>query len=131
MKQQGDKATVFFMLAVMAFAIVLVDDRWVRVGLGTLPALLLAQRALGGAGVGTDEDASRVGAADRRTDTGVRRHIDDVLKQVRDFYTTCHLTAVGKLEPEEAKSRAVAVERRLNELLAQISDAAGADGGQT
>lgn len=43
MAQQNDKTTVFFMLTVMAFAIVLVDDRWVRVGLGLLPALLLAE----------------------------------------------------------------------------------------
>jgi hypothetical protein len=41
--QQNDKTTVFFMFTVMAFAIVLVDDRWVRVGLGLLPALLLAE----------------------------------------------------------------------------------------
>ena len=64
MESQNDKTTVFFMVAVIAFAIVLVDDRWVRVGLGLLPALLLAQRALMGAGVGGAKD-SRLGAADR------------------------------------------------------------------
>ena len=52
MNSQKDRFTVFLEVAVIAFAIVLVDDRWVRVGLGLLPALLLAQRALGGAGVG-------------------------------------------------------------------------------
>ena len=125
MEQQSDKTTVFFMLAVIGFAIVLVDDRWMRVGLGLLPALLLAQRALGGAGVGIAGKVSRVGAAERRADTGVRGQVDDLLRHVRDFYTTCHFTAVGKLDPEEAKSRALVIERRLNELLANISDGAG------
>lgn len=125
MEQQSDKTTVFFMLAVIGFAIVLVDDRWMRVGLGLLPALLLAQRALGGAGVGIAGKVSRVGAAERRADTGVRGQVDDLLRHVRDFYTTCHLTAVGKLDLEEAKSRALVIERRLNELLANISDGAG------
>lgn len=96
MAQQNDKTTVFFMLTVMAFAIVLVDDRWVRVGLGLLPALLLAERALMGSGVGEEP---RIGAADRRDDGAVRGYIDDLLKHFREFYTTCHLMAGGQLEP--------------------------------
>ena len=127
MEQQNDKVTVFFMLAVMAFAMVLVDDRWVRVGLGLLPALLLAQRALVGGAVGSGKNASRVGAADRRADAAVRGHIEDLLKHVRDFYTTCHLMASGKLEPEEAKGLVSGIERKLNELLAEISDGAHAE----
>jgi hypothetical protein len=119
--QQNDKTTVFFMLTVMAFAIVLVDDRWVRVGLGLLPALLLAERALMGSGVGEEP---RIGAADRRDDGAVRGYIDDLLKHFREFYTTCHLMAGGQLEPEEAKDLAAGIERRLNALLAEITDAA-------
>ena len=121
MAQQNDKTTVFFMLTVMAFAIVLVDDRWVRVGLGLLPALLLAERALMGPGVGEEP---RIGAADRRDDGAVRGYIDDLLKHFREFYTTCHLMAGGQLEPEEAKDLAAGIERRLNALLAEITDAA-------
>lgn len=121
MAQQNDKTTVFFMLTVMAFAIVLVDDRWVRVGLGLLPALLLAERALMGSGVGEEP---RIGAADRRDDGAVRGYIDDLLKHFREFYTTCHLMAGGQLEPEEAKDLAAGIERRLNALLAEITDAA-------
>ena len=45
----------------------------------------------------------------------------------REFYTTCHLMAGGKLEPEEAKTLAGGIERRLNELLAEISDTAPAE----
>ena len=121
MAQQNDKTTVFFMFTVMAFAIVLVDDRWVRVGLGLLPALLLAERALMGPGVGEEP---RIGAADRRDDGAVRGYIDDLLKHFREFYTTCHLMAGGQLEPEEAKDLAAGIERRLNALLAEITDAA-------
>ena len=121
MAQQNDKTTVFFMLTVMAFAIVLVDDRWVRVGLGLLPALLLAEWALMGSGVGEEP---RIGAADRRDDGAVRGYIDDLLKHFREFYTTCHLMAGGQLEPEEAKDLAAGIERRLNALLAEITDAA-------
>ena len=141
MEQQNDKATVFFMVAVMAFAMVLVDDRWVRVGLGLLPALLLAQRALLGAGIGATEEylvgaaaeAQRAGGAteDRRGDDAVRGYIDELLKHIREFYTTCHLMAGGQMEPEEAKNVAAGVERQLNRLLAEISDEAQerAEGG--
>ncbi len=122
-QQSDDKVTVLFMLAVMAFAIVLVDDRWVRVGLGLLPALMLAQRALQGSGVGA-KSAPRVGAADRRHDAEVRRYIDQLLKHFREFYTMCHLMAQGTLDPAEAKDLAAGLERRLNALLAEVTDAA-------
>ena len=107
----------------IAFAIVIVDDRWVRVGLGLLPALLLAQRARGGAGVGGAKDP-RLGAVDRRVDHKAREYMETLLKHFRQFYTTCHLMAAGKLEPKEAKSRAAEIERELNTLLAEVTDAA-------
>ena len=129
MEQQNDKTTVFFMVAVMAFAIVLVDDRWVRAGLGLLPALLLAQRALGGVGVGSAE-AERVGAAAGPCDDEtVRACIDELLKYFREFYAMCHLMTGGKMEPDEAKELAGGIERRLNELLAKITAAARREAG--
>ena len=109
----------------MAFAMIVVDDRWVRAGLGLLPALLLAQRALSGTGV-RSRDAPRVGAADRRGNPAVRGYIEDLLKHFREFYTTCHLMAGGQLDPEEAKELAGGIERRLNALLAEVTDAARA-----
>lgn len=118
MTQGNDKTTVLFMLGVMTFAVVLVDDRWVRVGLGLLPALLLAQRALSGAGVGAQ---GAQGAGDeRRTDLGVRERIQELLKLIREFYTTCHMVAVGQLEPSKAKAKAQVVERRLNQMMADM-----------
>ncbi len=123
MESRDDRTTIFFLVAVMACAIILVDDRWVRAGLGLLPALLLAQRALMGAGVGGAKD-SQLGAADRREDHRAREHIETLLKHFRQFYTTCHLMAAGGLEPEEAKSRAAGIERELNTLLAEVTGVA-------
>ena len=124
MKQENDKVTVLFMVAVMAFAIILVDDRWVRAGLGLLPALLLAQRALMGVGVGS---AGPPGDEERRADTTSRDHIKELLKLIREFYTTCHLVTVGQLEPGKAKAKAQVVERRLNLMMAEMLDDVGGD----
>ena len=122
-QQTNDRPTIFFMLAVMAFAIVLVDDRWVRVGLGLLPALLLAQRALMGAGVGLTADKTEgAPSEDRRSDTGVREQNQDLLALIREFYTTCHMVAVGQLEPSKAKAKAQVVEGKLNKMMASMLD---------
>lgn len=119
MNQQNDKPTVLFLLAVMAFAIILVDDRWVRVGLGLLPALLLAQRALMGSGIGL---ASVPSGNERRADDTIRDQIQELLKLIREFYTTCHMVAVGQLEPAKAKAKAQVVERKLNAMMARMLD---------
>ena len=118
MTQASDKPTVLFMLAVMTFAVVMVDDRWVRAGLGLLPALLLAQRALSGAGVGATQPQG--GGDERRADLSVRDKIQELLKLIREFYTTCHMVAVGQLEPSKAKAKAQVVERRLNQMMADM-----------
>jgi hypothetical protein len=118
-QQQNDKVTVLFMLGVMTFAVILVDDRWVRAGLSLLPALLLAQRAVMGVGVG---HAGPPEGDDRRSDTGVRDRIHELLKLIREFYTTCHMVAVGQLEPSKAKAKAQVVERRLNTMMAEMLD---------
>lgn len=122
MAQTNDKTTVLFMLAVMAFAIVLVDDRWVRVGLAVLPALLLAQRALMGSGVGKQAPAADALDEDRRSDLTVREQIQELLKLIREFYTTCHMVAVGQLEPSKAKAKAAVVEGKLNQMMAHMLD---------
>ena len=124
MQDGNDKVTVLFMLAVMTFAIILVDDRWVRVGLGVLPALLLAQRALMGVGVGS---AGPPGGDERREDDGSRGQVQDLLKLIREFYTTCHMVAVGQMEPSKAKAKAQVVERRLNLMMANMLDTSASD----
>lgn len=121
MNQASDKPTILFMLAVMAFAIILVDDRWVRVGLGLLPALLLAQRAMGGGGVGASPGPPA--GEERRSNPGLRDQVQELLKLIREFYTTCHMVAVGQLEASKAKAKAQVVERRLNLMMAEMLDA--------
>jgi len=118
-EQQYGKVIVLLMLGVMTFAVVLVDDRWVRAGLCLLPALLLAQRALAGVGIG---HAGTPDGGERRSDVGVRDRIHELLKLIREFYTTCHMVAVGQLEPSKAKAKAQAVERRLNTMMADMLD---------
>jgi len=118
--QGSDKPTILFMLAVMAFAIILVDDRWVRAGLGLLPALLLAQRAMGGGGVGARPGPP--GGEERRSNPGLRDQVQELLKLIREFYTTCHMVAVGQLEASKAKAKAQVVERRLNLMMAEMLD---------
>jgi hypothetical protein len=120
--QSSDKPTVLFLLGVMAFAIILVDDRWMRVGLGLLPALLLAQRALGAAGVrapGSTRTPAEI-EADRRRDPTLRQRVEDLLALIREFYTTCHMVAVGQLEASKAKAKAQEVEAKLNTMMADM-----------
>ena len=120
--ESGDKLTVVLLLALVAFAVVIVDERWLRAAVAVVPALLLAQRAVRAPGTPQSE-APTVGAANRRADSEVRGHVDELLKHFREFYTTCHLMAVGSIEPDEAKSQAAGIERSLNKLLAQVTDA--------
>lgn len=118
MQPQSDKLTVLFMLGVMTFAVILVDDRWFRAGLTLLPALALAQRgALMGVGIG---DSGPSDGEERRSDNTVRDGIHELLKLIREFYTTCHMVAVGQLEPSKAKAKAQVVERRLNTMMAEM-----------
>jgi hypothetical protein len=124
--EQGDKVTVILLVVLVAFAVLIVDERWLRAAIAFVPTMLLAQRAVQ-ARLATRTPAPSVGAANRREDQDIRAHIDDLLKHFREFYTTCHLMAAGQLEPEEAKDLAGGIERRLNKLLAEVTDAARAD----
>lgn len=54
---------------------------------------------------------------DRRSDFAVRRHIKQLLELIRDFYSTCHMVAVGQLSPAKAKAKARHVEEKLNEMM--------------
>lgn len=125
MPQPSAKPLVLVTVLILAAAVVFVDDRWIRIGIVLVPALLLARSALGGGGVGVaaaalaaQEAARKAKAeADRRSDDTVRRQIQDLLALIRDFYTTCHMVAVGQLEPAKAKAKARVVERKLNHMM--------------
>ncbi len=120
--QQGDAVTILFMLALLTFAVVLVDDRWLRTAIAVVPALLIVQRALSASR--NVDSGRRIGAADRHDGTEVRSYIEDLLKHFREFYSTCHLMATGLIEPEDAERRAGQLEKDLNRLLAEVTDSA-------
>jgi len=125
--EKGDKLTVVLLLVLIAFAVIVVDERWLRAAIALVPALLLAQRAV--LAPAAQLPATPESGSDRRRDDEVRHHIDELLKRFREFYATCHLMAGGHLAPEEAKDLAVGIERRLNGLLAEITNTARAGEG--
>jgi hypothetical protein len=121
---KSESISVFLMVVLLAFAVVLVDDRALRTAIAVLPALMLAQKALA-AGRATPEPKPLTGAAaERRHDEEVRDYIEQLLKHFREFYTTCHLMGSRVLTPEAAEERTANLERDLNRLLAQVTDAA-------
>jgi len=75
---------------------------------------------------------------ERRTNHDLRAQVMALLGLIREFYTTCHMVAVGQLEPSKAKAKAQTVERQLSEMMAEMvesleqseaeqSDAEGSD----
>jgi hypothetical protein len=120
--QKGEAFSVFLMLLLLGFAVVLVDERWLRTAIAIVPALMLAQKSLLTPASRTEE--SRTGSgSDRRMDADVRAHVEELLQHFREFYTNVHLMRRGVLSPEEAKGWAAQLERELNSLLARITDA--------
>ena len=118
--QKGDTGTVLLLLFVLAFAVVIVDERLLRVLIAVVPALLLAQRALGG-----EKPAPKpVGHSDRRMDSATRSSVDELHLHIREFYLTCHLFGVGKMDPDEATEKVAQQEQKLNQLLAKVTDVA-------
>ncbi len=123
--EKGDVATIIFMMALLTFAIVIVDERWLRAAIAFVPAMLIVQRALAGARAGpAGGPRTRAGTADRREDTEVRAYIEELLQHFREFYSTCHLMASGLIEPEDAERRSGQLEKELNQLLARVMEAA-------
>ncbi len=119
---KSETLTVVLEVAILTFAVVLVDERWLRAAIAFVPALLVAQRALqASSGPGTE---ALVGVAERRHDESVRGYIDQLLKYFREFYSTCHLMGSGQIEADDAMERANRLERQLNTLLAEVTEAA-------
>jgi len=121
MEQNVDRGSIWILMFVLAFAVVIIDERLLRVLVAFVPALLLAQRALHSP-VGAREDPAE--EADRREDRGTRGAIDELLRHIREFYLTCHLLGSGKMSPEEAVEQSGKVERELNRLLARVNRSA-------
>jgi hypothetical protein len=120
--QKGEVFSVFLMVLLLGFAVVLVDERWLRTAIAFLPALMLAQKSLLSPGGQADSQQPASGGPDRRVDAQVRTHVEELLRHFREFYTNVHMMGRGELSPEEAKGWAAQLERELNSLLARISD---------
>ncbi len=80
----------------------------------------------------TPENESRDAAGperERRTNRALRLQVQELLTLIREFYHTCHMVAVGQLEPSRAKSKAHALEEQLQSLMADMLEEAGAEEG--
>jgi len=76
---------------------------------------------MGGGGVGARPGPPE--GEERRNNPGLRDQVHELLKLIREFYTTCHMVAVGQLEASKAKAKAQVVERKLNLMMAEMLDA--------
>lgn len=121
-EKKSDNASVITLLLVLAFAVILVDDVAIRVAIALLPALLLAQRAMD-AGGGSKLNPNFSGP-ERRKDMDTRVAVDELLGHVREFYLTVHMAGAGSIDSDEMLNRTSQVERKLNQLLARLSDIA-------
>ncbi len=117
--EKGDVGSVLILLGVLGFAVIIVDERWLRFLIAVVPALLLAQQALHGSARGK---ADWVGAGERRQDSSTRDSIDELLRHIREFYLTCHLMGSGRMTSDEALEKAALQEKDLNRLLARVTD---------
>ena len=124
---KNERLSVFLMVTLLAFAVVLVDERLLRTAVAVLPALMLAQKALG-MGRPAPEAPALTRPDERRRDEEMRGHVEQLLKHFREFYTTCHLMSVNVLTIEAAEERVNNLERDLNQLLARITETAKARG---
>jgi len=68
---------------------------------------------------------------DRRSDLTIRRHVRQLLELIREFYSTCHMVAVGQLSAAQAKSKAREVEEKVNALMEDMLERIdGLDAGE-
>lgn len=116
MPPQYEKPAVVVALVVLGSVVVFTTDPWLRLGLGLVPALFLAWRALRRSRVMPDSPV----VEDRRSDSTVRTHVRELLELIREFYATCHMVAIGQLAPAKAKTKAQIVERKLNAMMAEL-----------
>ncbi len=120
--QKQDTGSILILMFVLAFAVVFIDERFLRTAVALLPALLLMQRALSRGR--SEKSGGLVGAANRRFDSSMRGSVDELLKYIREFYLTCYMLGTGKMTNGEAIENASEMEVKLNQLLAQVTEEA-------
>ena len=122
MDEQPEVGTIFFHVALLAIIVLLVDERLIRGALAVIPAMLLAQRAIGATQAKSiDSVGSWTGIHDRRMNEHVRKHVDRLLGHFREFYAMNHLMTSGGMSSEEALTRASDLEKDLNRLLDEVT----------
>jgi len=118
--EKQDTGSVLILMFILAFAVVFVDERFLRTAVAFVPGLLLMQRAISAGG--SKEHTGLVGAANRRFDSSMRDSVDELLGYIREFYLTCHMIGTGKITSDEAVESASEMEKNLNQLLARVTD---------
>ena len=117
----SEKGIILFEVALIALAVVLVDDLAVRVAMAMVPAMLLAQRAM----APKVSTSTRVGAANRTGDGGqdetTQNNVAELLTLLREFYSTCHMFGKEEISAVEAQVRTAALEKKLNQLLGSLT----------
>ena len=119
MDEKPALGTVLFHVALLTIIVLLVDERLMRGALAVIPAMLLAQRAIGASQAMATTDWT--GIHDRRMDEHVRKHVIKLLGHFRDFYAMNHLMSSGGMNSDEAKVRASDLEKDLNRLLDEVT----------
>ncbi len=120
--QKQDPGSVLILMFVLAFAVVFIDERFLRTAVAFVPALLLMQRAMSAGG--SKEHTGLVGAANRRFDASMRGSVEELLGYIREFYLTCHMIGTGKMTSDEAVESTSEMESNLNQLLARVTEGA-------
>jgi hypothetical protein len=115
----------FIVFEVIALGVILwfVDDPVPRVALGLLVGLLMARTALT-AGRDSELEGPPTGLDDRRTDHLFRHWVNVLLKKVREFHTVCQGVASGGVNMAVGQLRIHEIEREIQELMLQVTDAA-------
>ncbi len=119
MDEQPALGTILFHVALLTIIVILVDERLIRAALAIIPAMLLAQRAIGATQAKSTDEWT--GVHDRRMDVHVREHVTKLLGRFRDFYAMIHLMSSGGITSDEAMTRAGELEKDLNRLLEDIT----------
>ena len=119
MDEKPALGTILFHVALLTIIVILVDERLIRGALAIIPAMLLAQRAIGATQAKSTDDWT--GVDDRRMDVHVREHVTKLLGRFRDFYAMIHLMSSGGITSDEAMARAGELEKDLNQLLEDIT----------
>ena len=119
MNNKPETGTILFEVALLTLVVLLVDEWAIRGALAFIPAMLLAQRALGaGRSKAPEESTASVEEGDQ---PAARAAITRVLEYLRQFYATCHLAGSGGITPEEALHRTHDLEKDLSRLLSEVT----------